>query len=80
MFVASIMSAMMEAASTSEKSLNFYQTTRSNNPVDSHFHTRLRENQKFHFVFLFKNHRVLKNCKIYIWRLYPVKATKQLLE
>jgi hypothetical protein len=33
---------MMEAASTSEKSVNFYQTTRRNNPEDSHFHTRRR--------------------------------------
>jgi hypothetical protein len=30
---------MMEAASTSEKSVNFYQTTRRNNPEDSHLHT-----------------------------------------
>jgi hypothetical protein len=27
---------MMEAASTSETSVNFYQTTRRNNPEDSH--------------------------------------------
>jgi hypothetical protein len=27
---------MMEAASTSEMSVNFYQTTRRNNPEDSH--------------------------------------------
>jgi hypothetical protein len=27
---------MMEAASTSEKSVNFYHTTRRNNPEDSH--------------------------------------------
>jgi hypothetical protein len=27
---------MIEAASTSEKSISFYQTTRSNNPEDSH--------------------------------------------
>jgi hypothetical protein len=30
--------AMMEAASTSETSVNFYQTTRLNNPEDSHLH------------------------------------------
>jgi hypothetical protein len=30
---------MMEAASTSETSVNFYQTTRRNNPEDSHFHS-----------------------------------------
>jgi hypothetical protein len=27
---------MMEAASTSEMSVNYYQTTRRNNPKDSH--------------------------------------------
>jgi hypothetical protein len=37
---------MMEAASTSETSANFYQTTRRNNPHDSHLHTRRRENLK----------------------------------
>jgi hypothetical protein len=37
---------MMEAASTSETSVNFYQTTRRNNSEDSHLHTRRRENQK----------------------------------
>jgi hypothetical protein len=30
---------MMEAASTSETSVNFYQTTRHNNPEDSHLDT-----------------------------------------
>jgi hypothetical protein len=29
---------MMEAASGSETSVNFYQTTRRNNPEDSHLH------------------------------------------
>jgi hypothetical protein len=29
---------MMEAASTSETSVNFYQTIWRNNPEDSHFH------------------------------------------
>jgi hypothetical protein len=37
---------MMEAASTSEMSVNFYQTTRRNNPEVSHLHTRRRENLK----------------------------------
>jgi hypothetical protein len=39
---------MMEAASTSETSVNFYQTTWSNNPEDSHLHTCCRENLKSH--------------------------------
>jgi hypothetical protein len=32
---------MMEAASTSETSVNFYQTTRRNTPEDSHLHISL---------------------------------------
>jgi hypothetical protein len=39
---------MMEATSTSETSVNFYQTTRRNNSEDSHLHTRRRENLKSH--------------------------------
>jgi hypothetical protein len=39
---------MMEAASTSETSVNFYHTTRRSNPEDSNHHTRRRENLKFH--------------------------------
>jgi hypothetical protein len=40
---------MMEAASTSETSVNFYQTTRRRNPEGSHVHTRRsRENLKSH--------------------------------
>jgi hypothetical protein len=35
---------IMEAASTSETSLNFYQTTRRYNPKDSHLHIRRCEN------------------------------------
>jgi hypothetical protein len=34
----------MEAAGTSETSVNFYQTTRRYNPEDSHLHTNRREN------------------------------------
>jgi hypothetical protein len=45
---ASIIRAMMEAASTSKTSVNFYQITRCNNPKDSHLHTRRRENLKSH--------------------------------
>jgi hypothetical protein len=35
---------MMEAASTSEMLVNFYQTTQRNNPEDSHLRTLHREN------------------------------------
>jgi hypothetical protein len=41
---------MMEAASTSETLVNFYQTTRRNNPDDSHLHTHRRENLKSHVL------------------------------
>jgi hypothetical protein len=36
----------MEAASTSETSVNFYQTARRNIPEDSYLHTRRRKNLK----------------------------------
>jgi hypothetical protein len=38
------------AASTSETSVNFYQTTWHNNPEGSHLHTRHHENLKSHRV------------------------------
>jgi hypothetical protein len=37
---------MMEAESTSETSVNFYQTTRHNIPKDDHLHIRRRKNPK----------------------------------
>jgi hypothetical protein len=43
-----MMMIMIEAASTSEKSVNFYQATRRNIPEDSHHHTRRRDNLKSH--------------------------------
>jgi hypothetical protein len=43
---------MMEAASTSETLVNFYQATRRNNTKDSHLHTRCRENLKSHKIFI----------------------------
>jgi hypothetical protein len=39
---------MVEAASISETSVKFYQTTRRNNTQDSHIHNRRRENLKCH--------------------------------
>jgi hypothetical protein len=44
----SLVALMMEAASTSETSVNFYQTTRCNTPEDSHLHTRSHEKLKSH--------------------------------
>jgi hypothetical protein len=39
---------ILEAANTSETSVNFYHTTRRNIPEDSHLHTRCHENLKCH--------------------------------
>jgi hypothetical protein len=47
---------MMEAASTSQMSVNFYQTTRRYNSEDSHLHDRHSENLKSYFyVFAVSN-------------------------
>jgi hypothetical protein len=43
----------MEAARTSETLINFYQTTRRNNPEDSHLRTHRRENLKYYKVKMF---------------------------
>jgi hypothetical protein len=50
MMMMMIIALMMEAASTSETSVNFYRTTRHYNPEDSHLHTRRRENLKSNFT------------------------------
>jgi hypothetical protein len=42
----SIIRMMSEAASSSETSVNVYQTTRRYNPEDNHLHTRRRKNLK----------------------------------
>jgi hypothetical protein len=42
---------MMEAARTSETLVNFYQTTRCDNPEDSHLRTHRRENLKSCLIF-----------------------------
>jgi hypothetical protein len=43
---------MMEAVSTSETSVNFYQTTRRNIPENSYLQTRHRKNLKSHQMFI----------------------------
>jgi hypothetical protein len=43
---ARVTALMMEAARTSEMSVNIYQTTRHYNPEDSHLHTCRHENLK----------------------------------
>jgi hypothetical protein len=42
------MPILEQTAGTSETSENFCQTTRRNNPKDSHLHIRRRENLKSH--------------------------------
>jgi hypothetical protein len=44
---------MMEAVSTFETLVNFYQITRRNIPEDSHLHNRHHENMKSHHTFLY---------------------------
>jgi hypothetical protein len=48
MCINSLIALMLEAASTSETSVNFYRTTRRNILEDSHLHTGRRENLKYH--------------------------------
>jgi hypothetical protein len=49
-FQRQLISLMMEAASTSETLVNFYQTTRRYIPEDSQLHNRRRENLKSYWV------------------------------
>jgi hypothetical protein len=64
-FAASIIRAMMmEAASTSEMLVNFYQTTWYFNPEDSHLHTCRHENLKSHNIKLLFNDRSYNKSKL----------------
>jgi hypothetical protein len=45
---------MMEAVSTSETSVNFYETTRRSIPDGYHLHTRRRENLKSNLGYINK--------------------------
>jgi hypothetical protein len=50
----SLIALVIETAGASETSVNFYETTRHDNPEDSrHLHTRRRENKNFHKFFFF---------------------------
>jgi hypothetical protein len=53
MFKGSLIAMMVEAVSTSEMSVNFYDTTRRNIPEDNQLHTRRRENLKSHSNILY---------------------------
>jgi hypothetical protein len=52
---------MMEAASTSETPVNFYQNKRRYNPEDSHLHTRRRKNLISHLSKMYDAHYVPLN-------------------
>jgi hypothetical protein len=58
-----IIALMMEAVSTSETSVNIYQTAGRNIPEDSHLHTRRRENLKSHQVVLLRTRQAVKTYK-----------------
>jgi hypothetical protein len=62
-----LIALMMEAVSTSKTSVNFYQTTRRNNPEDSHLHTRRRESLKSH-----KNKKYLRLVSSVFYFYVPV--------
>jgi hypothetical protein len=53
-----LITLMVKAASNSEMSANFYQSTQYNNPEDSHLHTRCCEHLKSH-ILIFSSHLYL---------------------
>jgi hypothetical protein len=70
---ASIIRAMMEAARTSETSVNVYQTTRRNNPEDSHLRTHHRENLKSYLIsYLLQVTKLVYDNKPFIGVLMPL--------
>jgi hypothetical protein len=62
-----VIALMMEAASTSETLVNFYQTTRRYNPEDSHLSTQRRENLRSYLV------RTLHKTGNYLCYVFRVK-------
>jgi hypothetical protein len=63
---------LMEAVSTSETSVNLYETTRRDIPEDSHLHTRRRENLKSHKEHVWKTYTAPE----YAFRLSVVEDTE----
>jgi hypothetical protein len=64
---------MMEAASTSETSVNFYQITRRYNPEDSHLHIRSCKNLKSYYpegclCFLCWIFQIIKLKTVKVWK------------
>jgi hypothetical protein len=69
---ASIIALMMEAARTSETSVDIQLRTRQYNPQNSELHTRRRETLKRHFVQIFRSCE--SSCNWNVGR-YSVKNT-----
>jgi hypothetical protein len=65
---------MMEAASTSETSVNFYQTARRNNP-EVILHTRRRENLKSHCCLLVSLPKILDGILLNLFLKFHTKNT-----
>jgi hypothetical protein len=61
-----VIDLMMEAASTSEMLVNFYQTTQLNNPEDSHLHTHCRENLKYHKNWILVDNNVMAHQSLLV--------------
>jgi hypothetical protein len=57
-------SVYIKAASTSETSADFYQTTWRNNPEDSRLHTGRRENLKSHLDLYYSYFSLMKNSPL----------------
>jgi hypothetical protein len=55
---------MVEEASTSETLVNFYQTTRRNNPEGSHLCTRRRVNLKSHLLYIWRRAQIMKHVHL----------------
>jgi hypothetical protein len=53
-YIGLLIALMMDAVSVSEMSVSFYQTTRRNISLDSHLHTRRRENLTSHLPIVLK--------------------------
>jgi hypothetical protein len=63
----------MEAASTSEMSVNFYQTTRHCNPEDTNLQTRRRENIKSYTGIQFTSlERKIKETLFHTYKLFAL--------
>jgi hypothetical protein len=68
---------MMEAASTSKTSVKFYQTTRRNNPEDSHFQTSRRDNLNSNDIKILHVASLINAISIYSSLITPSSALRE---